>query len=119
MTTCFAFRGIKKLRGLHHDAPIQLWRGTRNIESADSDEFLLHGGTEQAFMSTTRDLRVAVRYCLSQQSVIFKIVTKGFMEMGADVQWLSAFPGESEILYPPLTYLKPTGSKQVQPAGPN
>ena len=33
--------------------------------------------------------------------------------MGADVQWLSAFPGEAEILYPPLTYLKPTGRLQV------
>ena len=33
--------------------------------------------------------------------------------MGADVQWLSAFPGEAEILYPPLTYLQPTGRSQV------
>lgn len=31
------------------------------------------------------------------------------MVIGADVQWLSAFPGEAEVLYPPLTYLKPTG----------
>jgi hypothetical protein len=27
----------------------------------------------------------------------------------ADLQWLSAFPGEAEILFPPLTYLQPTG----------
>jgi hypothetical protein len=31
------------------------------------------------------------------------------LQMGADVQWLSAFPNEAEILYPPLTYLEPTG----------
>ncbi len=31
------------------------------------------------------------------------------MATGADVQWLPALPGEAEILYPPLTYLWPTG----------
>ncbi len=56
---------------------------------------------------------VPVRYCLSQKSLIFKIVSTDFMSMGADVGWLSAFPGEAEILYPPLTYLKPTGGTQV------
>ncbi len=32
-----------------------------------------------------------------------------FLAIGADLQWLSAFPGEAEMLYPPLTFLKPTG----------
>jgi len=31
------------------------------------------------------------------------------MAYGADLRWVSAFPGEAEVLYPPLTYLKPTG----------
>jgi hypothetical protein len=30
-------------------------------------------------------------------------------QLGADVSWLSAFPIEEEILYPPLTFLQPTG----------
>ena len=34
------------------------------------------------------------------------------MHLGADLQWLSAFPDEAEILYPPLTYLKPTGKAE-------
>ena len=33
-------------------------------------------------------------------------------ERGADVAWLSAFPGEKEVLFPPLTYLSPTGRTQ-------
>ena len=41
-----------------------------------------------------------------------QIVVPGFMQLGADLQWLSAFPGEAEILYPPLTYLKPTGKAE-------
>jgi hypothetical protein len=122
VVTYFAERGIKKMRALHvpvggrllaaaADSEVVLWRGMRNLEAAD--DFMKQGGTELAFMSTTRELSVAVRYCLSNQSLLFKIVSDGFMTMGADVQWLSAFPGEAEILYPPLTYLKPTGRSQV------
>ena len=88
-----------------------LWRGMRNLDIADG--FMEHGGTEKAFMSTTTDLKVAVRYCLSKSSLLFKIISPNFMTMGAELQWLSAFPNEKEILYPPLTYLKPTGRKQV------
>jgi len=30
------------------------------------------------------------------------------LERGADVQWLSMFPGESETLFPPLTFIQKT-----------
>lgn len=30
------------------------------------------------------------------------------MARGPSVQWLSAFPQEEEILFPPLTYIQPT-----------
>ncbi len=114
VTTYFAWNCIKKLRALHVGIGDQiLWRGMRNREVAK--DFMQQGGTELAFMSTTSDLNVAVRYCISQQSLIFKIVSTSFMTMGADVQWLSVFPEEAEILYPPLTYLKPTGRTQVVP----
>jgi hypothetical protein len=108
VATHFAAEGAKKLRALHVDSgATTLWRGLRNLEAAD--DFMQKGGTELGFMSTTRDLDVAVRYCLSSHSLIFKLDVQNFMTMGADVQWLSAFPDEAEILYPPLTYLKPTG----------
>ena len=34
-------------------------------------------------------------------------------ESGADIAFLSAFPAEREVLFPPLTYLQPTGRKEV------
>ena len=46
------------------------------------------------------------------EALLLKIVVPDFMSAGADLQWLSAFPGEAEVLYPPLTYLKPTGRTQ-------
>ncbi len=46
---------------------------------------------------------------LSRNSVLLKVVPPNFMSLRADLQWLSAFPGEAEMLFPPLTYLQPTG----------
>ena len=115
VTTYFAAQGIKKLRTFGINAisrPKTLWRGMRNVEVGD--EFMLRGGTELGFMSTARDLGVAVRYSLGQHSLLLKIVVPIFMTMGADVKWLSAFPDEEEVLYPPLTYLEPTGRTQVK-----
>ena len=114
VTTYFASSGIKKLRALNASSPQlgrTLWRGMRNVKV--QDDFLRNGGTESAFMSTSSDLSVAVRYCLSENSVLFKIVSQDFMSTGADVQWFSAFPQEAEVLYPPLTYLRPTGRSQT------
>jgi hypothetical protein len=64
-------------------------------------------------MSTTTDIKTAATYSISRESLIFKIVTENRLQCGADLQWVSAFPTEAEILYPPLTYLQPTGRKQV------
>ena len=112
VTTYFASTGIKKLRALKAEEKKfpTLWRGMRNVDAPK--EFLENGGTELPFMSTTQDLSVAVRYSLSPYSLLFKLVPDNHMVMGADVQWLSAFAGEKEILYPPLTFLQP-GRKQI------
>jgi len=96
---------------LDQNEGITLWRGMRNTKVTDA--FAQSGGTELAFMSTTSDIRVAVKYSMSSSSLLLKIVAQDFMSMGADLRWLSAFPGEAVFLYPPLTYLKPT--KRVIP----
>ena len=84
-----------------------LWRGLRNMRLPGS--FMERGGSEMAPLSTTSDIRVAVRYSTSASSLLFKLATRDFMQRGADLQYLSAFPGEAEVLYPPLTYLRATG----------
>ena len=86
-----------------------LWRGMKNLRAAD--DFLRRGGTELAPMSTTTNLAVAVQYSLSPSSLLFKLSTKSFLQRGADLTFLSAFPAEGEVLLPPLTYLRPTGQK--------
>lgn len=94
---------------------VDLWRGLRGRTA--SDAFMLRGGTERAPMSTTTNLRVALQYTQPESGgelLVFKLRTDSFMSRGSSLRWVSAFPGEDEILYPPLTYLKPTGRpKQV------
>jgi len=118
--------GIKKLRAVHvieakeeATKTVRLWRGMRNLDVGD--KFLANnaGGTEVAPMSTTTDLKVAVHYGLSAGSLLFLLKVDNFLQYGAELQWLSAFPGEAEVLYPPLTYLQPTGRVQIVTVGAN
>ena len=85
-------------------------------------EILAQGGTELAPMSTTSNLKVAMEYSASPRAVLLRIQTEDFMTRGPDISFLSAFPGEDEYLFPPLTYLSPTGVTErleVDDAGPN
>jgi thiol-disulfide isomerase/thioredoxin len=112
--------GLKKLRSLGAEdksarETVILWRGFRDTQS--TEEFMDAGGTELAPMSTTADVGVAVGYAVRNsttcRSLLFRIVTDNNLQRGADLKWLSMFPGEAETLFPPLTYLQSTGRHQV------
>ena len=72
-------------------------------------------------MSTTSDLSVALKYALSDvggsgnaqrrtnASLLFRVRTRSFMQRGANLSFLSTFPTEAEYLYPPMTFVRPTG----------
>ena len=90
---------------------VVLWRGMRDRKLLD--EFATDGGTDVSPMSTTTDISVAIKYCVSpametRTLLLLRFVTRNNLERGADVQWLSMFPGESETLFPPLTFLQRT-----------
>jgi hypothetical protein len=120
VTVMLIARGIRKLKavGAKDRSAIKsqvLFRGMKNIKA--SDAFVELGGTELAPMSTTTDIKTATEYSMSDNSLIFYIKTKNSMQRGADIQFLSAFPTEAEVLYPPLTYLQPTGKMQEVAVG--
>ena len=100
ITIAFLTDGIKKLRavGAHasdaHEAK-DFFRGMRGLQV--NAEFLDRGGTEKAPMSTSSELSVALQYSGNAETrLIFKVVTSSFIERGASLQYLSAFPGEVE-----------------------
>lgn len=53
----------------------------------------------------------------AEKRLLFKLRTCGFIDRGADLAFLSAFPDEIEYLYPPLTYLLPTGREDTITVG--
>ena len=71
-----------------------------------SNDFLVHGGTEAACMSTSSDVSVVAGYANSDRPLLFRIKVDTPMDMGAAIDWLSCFPHEQEILYPPYCYLQ-------------
>ena len=36
------------------------------------------------------------------------------MELGAELSWLSLYPAEQEVLYPPLTYITPLFKQSIK-----
>jgi hypothetical protein len=99
--------GLKRLRKMDSESGTDtkiLWRGlTDRMLSADVE------GAENALMSTSSNLKTAMRYALQADkpdNIMLRIVTTNNSQRGADIQWLSMFPSEEEVLYPPFTFLQ-------------
>mmetsp|Transcript_30323 Transcript_30323/g.61046 ORF Transcript_30323/g.61046 Transcript_30323/m.61046 type:complete len:314 (-) Transcript_30323:160-1101(-) len=117
MTVFHAANGIKKLRAVAagqsgFNAAATLFRGIRN-KTLDFGRFKEDGGTELAFMSTTADLGVAKEYAGSGVALIFRFKARG-MAKGSSIRFLSVYPDEQEVLYPPLTFLLPEADQSKE-----
>jgi hypothetical protein len=85
----------------------------RTFWEADADGF--RGGVELGIMSTTFDKKVALQYAracghvsqeqCSARSTIIEI-SQGLADRGADLSWLSQYPDEKEVAFPPCTGLQ-------------
>ena len=47
------------------------------------------------------------------RAALLRILVANAVQYGADVAWLSVNPAEYEVIFPPLTYLQPTGRFEV------
>lgn len=108
-TTLFIRDGIKKLsRTNTGDRKEKVyWRG---MSGTLPESFSTDGGVEFGVMSTSSCFRVAVEFAkveTSSSPLIFKYVASSTYQRGANISFLSVYPEENEILYPPLTNLEP------------
>jgi hypothetical protein len=94
VTVMVLSEAIKRLRDSEGKKVVILWRGLKNMNLEHDSDFLLAGGVEMSPMSTSYLLKTALVYSHSSHSIIFKIVTRSFMERGADLEWISCFPEE-------------------------
>ena len=65
----------------------------------------MRGGVEFGFSSTTTQREQAIHYADGAASTIFEM-QMGLVDRGADLSWLSQYPHEKEVLFPPLTGLE-------------
>ena len=78
------------------------------------------GGCEVAFMSSARKLEVAVFFLNEAQDDSANNILEiqiGQVDRGASLKWLSQYPEEDEVLFPPLSYIEIVGGpceKKVQ-----
>jgi hypothetical protein len=121
-TAFYVCEAIRKLRACAFicAAPDHrvFWRGM--ADTSITEEFVKQGGTEMGCMSTTEDLAVARKFAKAGMvacALLLKVVCGGMMDSGADIQWLSMYPEEKEVLFPPLTYLLPIGEPVVEEGG--
>ena len=84
------------------------------VESEDGGK----GGADFAFMSASTKRHVAVSYIKTEKGlpVLFEIDV-GSIDRGAPLSFLSQFPGENEILIPPLSYLEVMGAPYTMALG--
>lgn len=108
--------GLRKLLVASGDDPASstdesiLWRGVSDVGIADD----FKSGTEMACMSTTADAKVAALEFANDQGFVFHIICNDYISRGQDISFLSVYPREKEVLYPPLTYMNvDTGSQEV------
>jgi hypothetical protein len=100
-----------------------LYRGLHSVQPGCSFLSAKTGGTELAVTSATSDFNVAASFLLptdhswtagKKDALIMKFVIDGFMQFGAQIDWLSVNPAEHEVIYPPMCYLQPTGRYQAE-----
>jgi len=111
-TISCCYSGTLKLSSL--SKPARVYRGVRETDMQLPKRFLepmqsssgFAGGVERGFMSTTRSPEVALDYSGGQDtpgSIIIADFEMG--SRGASIQFLSQYPHEDELLFPPLTTL--------------
>ena len=119
-TTIFCIiSGIVKLSKLTEvPEDRRLYRGLGGILLPDSFWIKtegFRGGVERGLMSATMDRHVAMQYSGSdkERGTVLEIAV-GRIDIGADLCWVSQYPGEREVLFPPLSCLEVMGEPRVE-----
>jgi ankyrin repeat protein len=94
----------------------EVFRGLSGFELPrcfhEPDRFGARGGVDFAFMSCTTDMKVALDYSKGDGALVFRI-SVGMIDRGADLRFLSQYPGEREIVMPPRSCLEVRGEPHM------
>ncbi|CAK0805338.1 unnamed protein product [Prorocentrum cordatum] len=76
----------------------------------EKDDAGVKGGIEYGFMSTTTDREVAMQYASGQSAGTVLEIQTGMIDRGAELSWISQYPHEKEMCFPPLTSMQVLGT---------
>ena len=119
MTVYYLDEGLRQLRTVEAMDPTKfsrvrkLYRGIRG-KSIPEDKMKEEGVVERAPMSTSADRSVAEKYARVNEEeqvprILLEYNTKA-LSTGTSIKFLSVYPKEEEILYPPLTRIELEGN---------
>eukprot|EP00960_Hanusia_phi_P061427 764842-Hanusia_phi.AAC.1 len=111
--------GVIKLSKLTKLPPSRVvYRGLKGLRMPErfvqEDELGISGGVEYALLSTTGEVKVAVQYAGQETHPTVFEISCGAIDRGADLAFLSQYPKEHEMLYPPLSYLEVTRRPRLE-----
>jgi hypothetical protein len=100
----------------------RLYRGTGGrmalpLKFSQADEQGRKGFTEWGFMSTTANRAVALEYSGVREGRAVPtvlVMEVAAVDRGADIAAFSQYPGEAEVLFPPMSFLSPDGPGQLE-----
>ena len=88
----------------------KLYRGVSGMRLPEqfltADEFDVRGGVELGFLSATSQRSVALEYAASSGTGIVYEIQQSMGDRGADLSWLSQYPHEAEVCFPPVLGLE-------------
>ena len=95
-----------------------VYRGMKDMVLPEAffkeDRFGVRGGVEFGLMSTSKHRSVATQYAGTKKvQTVYKIGV-GAVDRGASLEFLSQYPKEEEILFPPMSYLEVTGETLME-----
>lgn len=85
----------------------------RAFWEAGPDGTGIRGGVEFGFLSTTADREVAYQYATRSDAKTLIEADMSLHNRGAHLGWLSQYPFEDEICFPPLTALQVVSTRMV------
>ena len=99
----------------------KVYRGLKGMKLPrsfqDEDVFGCKGVVEPSFMSTSERREVALQYAADGEFPCIFEIDVGQVDRGASLSWLSQYPKENEILFPPLSNLEIIGSPRLEKVG--
>ncbi len=104
--------GMLLYRGISNDVALPKFLNER-------DEHGCTGFTEWGFMSTTVEMKVALRYANTENSTGLKrmstllVFTAGSVDRGADIRAFSQYPHEKEFLFVPCSFVERMGHGSI------